>query len=49
LLAGAFYAKRESLSPTMAEPKLVELAVQRLGLSQLETFDPSKKIIEYQL
>jgi glutamate formiminotransferase/formiminotetrahydrofolate cyclodeaminase len=45
LLAGAFYAGGKKLS----EQELVTLAVERLGLSQLEPFDPKKKIIEYQL
>jgi len=45
LLAGTFYAGGTKLS----EQELVALAVDRLGLSQLEPFDPMKKIIEYQL
>jgi glutamate formiminotransferase / formiminotetrahydrofolate cyclodeaminase len=44
LLAGTFY------HPAPApEEDLIRVAVERLGLSQLETFDPRKKIIEYQL
>jgi glutamate formiminotransferase/formiminotetrahydrofolate cyclodeaminase len=45
LLAGSFYADGKKLS----EQELVTLAIERLGLSQLEPFDPKKKIIEYQL
>ncbi len=45
LLAGKFYAGTKKLS----EKDLVALAVEKLGLSQLEPFDPKKKIIEYQL
>jgi hypothetical protein len=33
----------------MTDEQLLDLAVERLGLSQLETFDRRKKIIEYQL
>ncbi len=45
LLAGSFYAGGKKLQ----EKGLVGLAIERLGLSQLEPFDPNKKIIEYQL
>jgi glutamate formiminotransferase/formiminotetrahydrofolate cyclodeaminase len=47
LMAGEFYAKRKGLSGTLKENKLVELAIEGLGLSQLEPFDPQKKIIDY--
>lgn len=45
LLAGSFYIGGNKLS----ERELVTLAIEKLGLSQLEPFDPKKKIIEYQL
>lgn len=45
LLAGTFYAHNQNLP----ERELVSLAVERLGLSQLDPFDPKKKIIEYQI
>lgn len=45
LMAGEFYANRKAA--TLSEQELVQLAIDRLGLSQLEPFDPSKKIIEY--
>lgn len=48
LMAGRFYAKEEGSSEG-DESKLVDIAIRRLGLSQLEPFDPKKKIIEYQL
>lgn len=44
LLAGRFYD-----SIDVDEDMLIRTAVERLGLSQLEPFDPQKKIIEYQL
>jgi len=44
LLAGKYY------HPAPADDEeLIAVAVDRLGLSQLEPFDPKKKIIEYQL
>jgi glutamate formiminotransferase / formiminotetrahydrofolate cyclodeaminase len=45
LLAGAFYANGKNLS----EKEAVSLAIEKLGLSQLEPFDAKKKIIEYRL
>lgn len=45
LLAGRHYAGGASMS----DEQLLTLAIERLGLSQLEPFDPRKKIIEYQL
>lgn len=43
-MAGTFYAPG-----TPGDEALVATAIEKLGLSQLERFDPSKKIIEYQL
>ena len=44
LMAGKFYD-----ATTTNEEKLVSIAIDSLGLSQLEQFDPQKKIIENQL
>ena len=44
LMAGKFYY--EGLT---SDEELISKAIERLGLSQLEKFDPAKKIIEYQL
>jgi glutamate formiminotransferase/formiminotetrahydrofolate cyclodeaminase len=49
LMAGTFYAGRKGVSANASEEELVSLAVEHLGLSQLERFDPKKKIIEYML
>ncbi len=45
VLAGQFYSQGNP----MQEDQLIDLAVKRLGLSQLESFDPQKKIIEFLL
>ena len=48
LMAGRHFAgkdKKESLS----EQQLVSLAIEKLGLSQLEPFEPANKVIEYML
>jgi len=44
IMAGKYYAPGET-----AEDRLVDIAIDSLGLSQLETFEPQNKIIEYQL
>lgn len=44
LRAGRFYAPTRT-----TDDELIAVAIERLGLSQLERFDPGKKIIEYQL
>jgi len=44
VIAGRYYASSEN-----DEGTLIQRAVQSLGLSDLEPFDPKKKIIEYQL
>ncbi len=45
LVAGRHYANGRE----MTEEAFIALAIERLGLSQLEPFDPKKKIIEYML
>lgn len=49
VLAGTHYASRQEGAEKLSERELVDLAAEHLGLSQLEPFDPMKKIIEYQL
>jgi glutamate formiminotransferase/formiminotetrahydrofolate cyclodeaminase len=44
LMAGRYYAPELT-----SETDLVDAAIAHLGLSQLDRFDPAKKIIEYQL
>ncbi|MFN0157460.1 MAG: glutamate formimidoyltransferase [Bacteroidota bacterium] len=44
LMAGKFYDPSAS-----SDEGLMKAAIDNLGLSQLETFDPKKKVIEYQL
>lgn len=47
LLAGRFYSG--AAATTFDEESLIRTAVESLGLSQLEPFDPKKKIIEYMI
>ena len=44
LMAGKYYAPS-----TQGEEDLLKTAAEKLGLHQLEPFDPARKIIEYQL
>lgn len=48
LLAGRHFAGEARVN-TLSEAELVALAIEQLGLSQLEQFEPTKKIIEYML
>lgn len=43
LAAGRFYSKE------LSEEKLIAMAIEKLGLSQLNKFIPEKKVIEYML
>jgi len=48
ILAGKFYAKKESLKIS-DEEELVNLAIEKLGLSELYPFKSEEKIIEYMI
>jgi len=44
--AGAHYLLRQGSSPGAPDTDLVDMAVRSLGLNDVATFDPSKKVIE---
>jgi len=46
LMAGRFYADKEGLEPK-TDREVLDLAVERLGLSDLYEFKPEKKVIDY--
>ena len=48
LIAGKFYSKKEKID-TINEEKLVEIAIEKLGLSNLYTFISDEKIIDYMI
>jgi glutamate formiminotransferase/formiminotetrahydrofolate cyclodeaminase len=48
ILAGKFYAKKEDLNIS-DEEELVNLAIEKLGLSELYPFKPDEKVIEYMI
>ncbi len=47
LMAGTFFSPDKTAATT--EKQLIDRAIVALGLSQLEAFDPAKKIIEYMM
>jgi glutamate formiminotransferase/formiminotetrahydrofolate cyclodeaminase len=49
LVAGRYYGTQNRVNATSEESELICLAISGLGLSQLEPFDPKKKVIEYML
>ncbi len=49
LIAGKFYLERDGKTVEVSEEELIQVAIDRLGLSQLDVFDSEKKIIEYQI
>lgn len=49
LMAGRHFLKDHENKKGLSENELVDLAIKELGLSQLEPFDPKKKIIEFML
>ena len=48
ILAGKYYAKKEDLKISNEE-ELIDLAIEKLGLSELYIFKPDEKIIEYMI
>jgi glutamate formiminotransferase/formiminotetrahydrofolate cyclodeaminase len=47
--AGKYFLEKQGLSSGVSERELVDCAVRSMGLTELSTFDPEKKIIEYLL
>jgi glutamate formiminotransferase / formiminotetrahydrofolate cyclodeaminase len=47
LAAGRYYLRRAGQSAGIPRRKLVETAIQSLGLRELGPFDPAEKVIEY--
>ena len=47
--AGRYFLSKQGRSEGVSEEELIFIAVKSMGLDELGTFDPQKKIIEYQL
>jgi len=48
LMAGRYYLDKQGKSPGVPDEELIDIAVKSLGLEDVSSFDPQKKIIEYQ-
>ncbi len=46
---GRYFLKKQRRSIGVSESEIIKIAVKSLGLDELGSFDPQKKIIEYQL
>lgn len=49
LAAGRHYVTKMGRSPGIPEAALIHLAMRSLGLSEVKTFDPLERVIEYRL
>jgi len=47
--AGRYFLHQQGITYVINEQKLIDAAIQAMGLSELAPFDPQKRIIEYQL
>ena len=46
---GRYFLKKQRRSAGISESEIINIAVKSLGLDELSSFDPEKKIIEYRL
>jgi glutamate formiminotransferase/formiminotetrahydrofolate cyclodeaminase len=49
VMAGRFYAEKANTSNPFSEKAYIDLAIEKLRLSQIEAFIPEKKVIEYMI
>jgi glutamate formiminotransferase / formiminotetrahydrofolate cyclodeaminase len=49
LEAGKYFLRKQQRSVGVSEAELIKIAVKSLGLDDLTSFDPQKKIIEYRM
>ncbi|GAA4098685.1 glutamate formimidoyltransferase [Mucilaginibacter panaciglaebae] len=47
--AGRYFLQKQGITHVVNETKLIDAAIQAMGLNELAPFDPQKRIIEYQL
>ena len=47
--AGQYFLHKQGITYVLNETKLIDAAIQAMGLNELAPFDPQKKISEYQL
>lgn len=49
LEAGRYFLRKQKWSEGAAEEELIGLAIRSMGLSELKSFDPKEKVIEYKI
>ncbi len=47
--AGKYFLRKQKWSEGAAEEELIDLAIRSMGLSELKTFDPKEKVIEFKI
>lgn len=47
LEAGRYFLRKQRLSSGVSDAELIHIAIKSMGLDELSTFDPKKRIIEY--
>ena len=47
--AGKYFLRKQSWSEGASEGELISIAVRSMGLSELKTFDPNERIIEFKM
>jgi len=47
--AGRHYLRKQKWSEGASEEELIDLAIRSMGLSELKTFDPKEKVIEFKI
>lgn len=47
--AGRYFLRKQNRSLGIAEEEIIKIAIKSLGLDELGSFDPQKKIIEYRM
>jgi glutamate formiminotransferase / formiminotetrahydrofolate cyclodeaminase len=47
--AGRYFLRKQKWSEGASEEELIDIAIRSLGLSELKTFDPKEKVIEFKI
>jgi glutamate formiminotransferase/formiminotetrahydrofolate cyclodeaminase len=47
--AGRYFLRKQQWSEGVSEEELIDIAVRSMGLSELKTFDPKEKVIEFKI
>src|SRR5213592_1092694 len=47
--AGRYFLRKQKWSEGVAEEELIDIAIRSMGLSELKSFDPKEKVIEFKI